>query len=156
MVTRFASALARWIEHGLWLAFAALIITVGLQVFSRNVLKIPLIWTLDVAQLLFSWLVFIGAAVAFRKGAHYTVDVIPAHWRRVGVVSQVVGVLAALLVIYVLVVPGWTTVGIRSTGTIPSLDISLAWTILPLPISGVLMLVFLFESVINMRAKRNA
>jgi len=155
MVSRLASTLSRWVEVGLWLAFAALIITVGLQVFARNVLRVPLIWTLDVAQLLFSWLIFVGAAIAYRKGAHYTVDVIPARWRSAGIALEVVGVLAALLVIYVLVVPGWTNVLIRSTGSISSLDISLMWTVLPLPISGLLMLVFLIERVVDRLAKRD-
>ncbi len=49
----------------------------ALQVLTRNVLRIPMLWTSDVAQLLFAWLIFVGAAIGLRQGAHYDVDLLP-------------------------------------------------------------------------------
>ena len=154
MVSRFSNALVRVVEAGLWLGFLALIITVGLQVVARNVFRIPLIWTLDVAQLLFSWLIFIGAAIAFRKGAHYTVDILPASKAWLNAVLAVVGFLAAALVTYVLIVPGFTLVSIRTGGSIPSLGISTLWLYLPIPLAGLILAVFLVEALVARIGRR--
>ncbi|WP_048646693.1 TRAP transporter small permease [Nitratireductor soli] len=153
MLTRISNAIVKVTEFGLWLGFLAMVVTVGLQVGARNVLKLPLIWTLDLAQLLFSWLIFIGAAVAFRRGAHYVVDLWPENWRRFRFVLEIVGVLAAAIVIYVLVVHGWTLVEIRSTSNVSTLGIAHSWMFLPMPIGGGLMLIFLIEAVQNMFRK---
>src|SRR3546814_2423014 len=39
-------------------------------IFSRYVLNTPLIWSDELASLLFLWLAMLGAAVAFRRGEH--------------------------------------------------------------------------------------
>lgn len=150
MLTRISNAIVKITELGLWLGFLAMVVTVGLQVGARNLLKLPLIWTLDLAQLLFSWLIFIGAAVAFRRGAHYVVDLWPETWSRFHLVLEIISILTSALVIYVLIVHGWTLVEIRSTSNVPSLGISHSWMFLPMPICGVLMLVFLVEAVQDM------
>lgn len=147
MLSRLCSVVARVTEAGLAAAFAAMIVTVGLQVLARNVLRVPLIWTGDVAQLLFGWIIFVGAACAYRRGVHYTVDLLPEGWARGRRALDLVGYLLALMVIYVLVVHGWTLAGIRSTGTVQSLGISRFWMFLPIPVGGALMLLFWLEHV---------
>lgn len=149
MLNRLSDAVIRITEIGLWLGFLCLTITVGLQVVARNLFKLPLIWTLDLAQLLFSWLIFVGAAVAFRKGMHYTVDVLPESWTRLRAALDLVSFAAAAIVIYVLVVHGWTLTQIRYSGTVQSLGISRAWMFAPIPLSGLLMLLFLIESALG-------
>lgn len=153
MLNRIANAIVKAAEFGLWAGFLALVVTVGLQVGARNVFKLPLVWTLDLAQLLFSWLIFVGAAVAFRRGAHYLVDIWPDNWAGFRLGLDVIGVLAAGLVIYVLVVHGWTLVEIRSTSTVATLGISRSWMFLPMPVCGAMMLVFLLETIQNMVRK---
>src|SRR5690606_12835685 len=39
-------------------------------IFARYVLNTPLIWSDELASLLFLWLAMLGAAVAFRRGEH--------------------------------------------------------------------------------------
>jgi TRAP-type C4-dicarboxylate transport system permease small subunit len=146
MLRRVNDILARITEFALWTGFLALMVTVGLQVVARNVFAIPLIWTLDLAQLLFSWLVFIGAALALRRGAHYMVDLWPENlWPPFDMALRVIGILAGAIVIYVLVRYGSLLVGIRQTSTVQSLGISRAWMFMPMPVGGILMLLFLIE-----------
>ncbi|WP_163272166.1 TRAP transporter small permease [Chelativorans alearense] len=153
MLTRISNAIIKVTEFGLWIGFLVLVVTVGLQVGVRNIFKLPLIWTLDLAQLLFSWLIFIGAAVAFRRGAHYMVDIWPEDWARFRAVLDIIAIAAAAVVIYVLIVHGWTLVDIRRTSTVASLGISHSWMFLPMPLSGGLMLIFLAEAVQGMFRK---
>lgn len=145
VLTRICTLVARLAEALLAAGFAALIVTVGLQVLARNVLKIPLIWTGDMAQLLFGWLIFVGAACAYRRGVHYTVDLLPESWDAGRRVLDLFGFALALVVIYVLIVHGWTLAEIRRSGTVQSLGISRFWMFLPIPVSGALMLLFWVE-----------
>ena len=125
--------------------FFGLICAVALQVIARNVLRIPILWTSDVAQLLFSWLIFIGAAIGLRQGAHYFVDVLPAAdnaFRR-GVTWF--GLAASVVVIFILVTNGWALTMARARGEIQSIGISRLWLYVPIPISGAMMALFLVE-----------
>jgi TRAP-type C4-dicarboxylate transport system permease small subunit len=42
-------------------------ITILLQIFSRYVLRKPFLWTMELSQLCFAWLVFLGAIVSYRR-----------------------------------------------------------------------------------------
>ena len=154
---RAIDQLVRVVDIGLWVGFLALVVTVSMQVLARNLFGLPLIWTLDVAQLLFTWLIFIGAAVAFRKAAHYNVDIVPAGWVRARALLEVVGMLAAAVVVYVMLVHGWELTQIRSTGTVESLNISGLWMFVPIPIGGALILLFVLEAALRFaRGERSA
>lgn len=127
--------------------FAGMIVTVFLQVFARNVLKIPLVWTLDLAQLLFAWCIFLGAALALRWDAHYNLDLVPEEWRVTGSLFRVFAHLAAVIVVYVLLVHGWTFTQIGLNRFAPAIGISEFWFFLPIPLSGAAMMLFLAEMI---------
>lgn len=62
-------------------AVALLAIIVAL-VFSAAIMRFfgrPLIWSVDVAQLLFIWLCFLGATKAMREKAHIGIDLFVRH-----------------------------------------------------------------------------
>lgn len=145
MFDRLCGWVARSAEAVLALGFGLLVLTVGLQVFARNILKIPMIWTSDLALLLFSWLIFVGAACAFRRGAHYSVDILPEHWASARRWLDLIGYALAGIVIYVLLVHGWELASIRASGTVQSLNISRFWMFVPIPLGGALMVLFLVE-----------
>jgi len=147
MITRFSDGVTRIVQTLLWLGLLLLILDVALQGLTRNVLQMSLIWTGDVAQLLFVWLVFLGAAVGLRRGAHYTVDVLPTGIPVLKAITELVGIAATAVVIYVLLWHGWRLAGIRSTGLVQSLGISRLWMFLPIPVSGALMLLYLVEKL---------
>ena len=152
MLSRFCDGVVRLVEAVMAAAFAVLIATVALQVLARNLLHEPMIWTGDLAQLLFTWLIFIGAAVGLRKGAHYTVDLLPQHHAWLNQALDWISIVAGLIIVYLLVIQGWTLAMLRSTGSIQSLNLSHFWTFIPMPISGVLMLLFLVEMMASRKA----
>ena len=142
-----------WIEAalavGLALAFAAMIATVFAQVAARNILQIPLIWTLDVAQLLFSWCIFIGAAVAFRRGGHYVVDLLPTSARIGRGVQAIISLIASAVVIGILVRYGATLAEIATRRVSPAIGISEFWFFLPIPLGAVFMALFMAEKLLT-------
>lgn len=133
------------------LAFAAMIATVFAQVAARNLLQTPLIWTLDIAQLLFSWCIFIGAAVAFRRGGHYVVDLLPEGAVLGHRIQSVLSTLAAIVVIAVLIRYGATLAEMATRRVSPSIGISEVWFFLPIPLGGALMALFLLETLVKRR-----
>lgn len=149
MIERLGGAVDRLVITLLSAAFAGLVVTVGLQVLARNVLKIPLIWTPDVAQILFTWLIFVGAAVAYRRGAHYAIDLVPDGMPRLGLTLDIVSDAAALLVVFVMVRYGAMLTNMRSSGEIASLGISAAWSYAAIPAGGALIGLFLLEKVVR-------
>ena len=60
------------------LLLTALLVPVSIQVFARLVpdIETPL-WTEEGARFLLVWLVMVGSLVALRRGAHFTVDLLP-------------------------------------------------------------------------------
>lgn len=127
--------------------FALMVIVVFVQVFSRNVLETSFIGILDIAQLLFSWCIFIGAALALRRDAHYNLDLIPTHWHGANAFLKAFGHSASLVVVYVLAVIGYDFTLNSSSQEIPSLQISGMWLFMPIPIGGIVMGLFLIEMI---------
>lgn len=141
-------ALDRVLTLGLAAGFAGLIGVVGLQVLARNVLRAPIIWTSDLAQLLFAWAIFLGGALAWRRRAHYHVDLAPAGRPRVSAALDLLGLAAALAVGLLLLVHGWRLAALRARADVASLGLSEAWFYAALPVSGALLLVFLAERLV--------
>ena len=134
----------RWLLSG---AFAVMIFIVFMQVLNRNVIGISLVWTLDVAQLMFSWCIFIGAALALRWNEHYTLDLFPSEWRVVNSLVKIFSHIAVSIVVAILVVNGWlfTEIGLNRVAT--GLEISEFWFFLPIPLGGAAMACFLAELI---------
>lgn len=57
------------------LLFVALTLVVALQVLSRFVLHLPIIWSEEAARFLFFWVVLLGAAMSVRTRRHFVLDV---------------------------------------------------------------------------------
>ncbi len=147
MLRAFNKRLEKFLLALMAVCFSVMIGDVFLQVFARNVLEIPLVWTLDVAQLMFSWTIFIGAAVALRWDAHYHLDLLPDTWTRSNAVLRVFSNVAAVGVVGVLLVNGWRFAEIGLNRVSPAIEISEFWFFLPIPLGAAIMAFFLLELV---------
>lgn len=81
------SRVVRLVENGVTLsALAVLLISVLWGVLTRYVTESPAVWTTEISGILFTWVVFIGAMMAFRDGKHIRVtllvDLMPRKTRR--------------------------------------------------------------------------
>lgn len=146
-ISRLNTAIERYVGGALAVAFAGLILVVFVQVAARNVLRMPMIWTLDLAQLLFAWCIFIGASLAFRARAHYIVNIWPADGLMANVSARISLVFSAII-IFVLVFNGLKMSLIGLNRESPSLGLSEFWFFIPIPVCGLLMLLFLIEHVL--------
>jgi TRAP-type C4-dicarboxylate transport system permease small subunit len=129
-----------WICLGL---MVVLVVDVFLGVWSRYVLHATFQWYDEVARLCFVWMVFLGAAVAVRRGGHFRlhllVDRLGPRLRRV------TDLVVALLVVGfggVLVAGGVAMYPVARRQVTDSLELSMLWFYGALPIGGALMILF--------------
>lgn len=112
-------------------------------VVSRYVLHSPLIWSDELASILFLWLAMLGAAVAFRRAEHMRMTAIvstvrPAMWAYLDTVATC----AAMAFLLMIVWPSYEYAYEESFITTPALQISNSWRAAALPVGVCLMGVF--------------
>lgn len=129
--------------------FAIFVAVIFFQVMARNYIKISVVWTDEVALICFVWSVFLGAAVALRRRAHYVVEVLPSRFLRTNNGLKLFADLATLAVVYVLVVGGWTYVGMGMRRFSVSTGVPLAYAFAAIPISGFAMFCFSLELLVD-------
>jgi C4-dicarboxylate transporter DctQ subunit len=108
---RSASAM-RWLEHleeGLVaLLMAVMTLVTFVQVVARYVFNYSFVWALELNEVLFAWLIFVGMSYGVRVGAHIGIDAAVKHLgpRAARLVAMVA---AALCIAYAVIVMigGW-------------------------------------------------
>ena len=76
IIERLSLGVNRIIEYLLAVLGLLMALIVGAQVFARYVLNHSLFWSEELARFLLIWLTFLGAGVAYRRGAHASIEVI--------------------------------------------------------------------------------
>ena len=75
--------MSKWVEKLEFVVGAGLLAAITFLVFIAAVMRFvgyPLIWSVDLAQLLFIWLCFVGATRAMRTRSHLGVDFLVRFW----------------------------------------------------------------------------
>jgi len=144
--------LRRVLDGGVeWLCILLLaVITVDLLlgVYSRYVLGSTFVWYDEVARASFMWLVFLGAALAVRRGAHFglhvLVELLPPQLKRTALLLT-----PATIILFstALVVLGWQLMQHGDTQTTAVMAMPVSWIYASMPAGGALMMfysVFIF------------
>lgn len=123
---------------------AVLVLVVAWQVFARQVLSAPSTWSEQLAQAVFAWLGFFGAALVFGERGHIAVDVLvrrlPERWQRWNAAFCQVVILAFSAA--VLVYGGWQLAALSWNQAVTGLPVNAGWLYVALPASGVLVLFY--------------
>jgi TRAP-type C4-dicarboxylate transport system permease small subunit len=143
--------LGKGVERVCMVLVVALAVIVFLQVFNRFVLKAPLAWSEDLAMLLFQWVAFLGAAVGVKRTRHFGIELAikkmstrTRHWIEILVIPLVVGAVAVVMIFQ-----GYSLIQFNLNRVYSSMDLSYIWAYLPIPISGVLIIIFLIEQEVQ-------
>ncbi|HEX7389891.1 MAG TPA: TRAP transporter large permease subunit, partial [Acidiphilium sp.] len=124
--------LVDWISQGL--AAALVVIEIGILfagVIWRYALDSPLIWSNELAEILFVWLVSLGAVIALRRGEHMRMTVLvnklsPGRQR---FLARIAGLIVAVFTLE-LIVPGITYMQQQQAITTPTLHIPGSWEVI--------------------------
>jgi tripartite ATP-independent transporter DctM subunit len=112
-------------------------------VIWRYALREPLIWSDELASILFLWLAMLGSAVAFRRAEHMRMTAVVASVRpAMRAYLDVVATCAALAFLLLIIWPSYKYAYEESFITTPALQIPNIWRAIALPIGTCLMAMF--------------
>lgn len=130
---------------------AGILATIVVLVFSAAVMRFlgrPLIWSVDMAQLLFIWLCFIGATRAMREKAHLGIDLLarrlaprPRLLLELAVSALVLAFLAALAV------EGYRLTMLNRQRLFGDSGLSYAWVTSAVPVGCLMLAVALMHNM---------
>ena len=150
VVNRGLLASCRW---GVVLLVAAITVIVALGVFFRFVLNNSLPWTEEVAKFVMVWLAFIGAPVVLKEGGHIAIDFIPTRLPSpLGHLLLMVIQVVVMVVLGVLVYQGWALAWNALPQIAATVEISLFYIFLAVPIGSAMMLPVSFELLLRQAA----
>src|SRR6476661_9422611 len=136
-------ALGMLVEIPAALLVAAEIVILFAGVVARYGLHRPLIWSDELASILFLWLAMLGAAVAFRRAEHMRMTAVVANARPVmRAYLDLVATCAALAFLLLIAWPAYEYAYEESYITTPALQISNIWRAAALPAGIGLMALF--------------
>jgi tripartite ATP-independent transporter DctM subunit len=119
---------------------AAEIIILFAGVVSRYFLQSPLVWSDELASLLFLWLASLGAVVALRRSEHMRMTALVGMMPpRVGAFLEAIAMAAALAFLLFMIEPAYEFAIEEADVTTPALELSGAWRAAALPVGVLLM-----------------
>lgn len=139
--TSIDAVLGPLVEIPAALLVVAEIVVLLAGVISRYVFRQPIIWSDELASILFLWLAMLGAAVAFRRDEHMRmtafVGILPPRSRAF---FDVIAVAAALAFLVLIIEPAYEFAADEIFVTTPALEIPNAWRAAALPTGAGLMI----------------
>lgn len=143
-MSRVLMWLRKVVEYFAYVMILLMTLIICWQVFSRFVLGVTPAWILELSLLLFVWIGFLGIAIGIQDNSHIQITLfikkLPPKLRKL--VYYVQRILAMILSMF-LTIEGWKFADSMKNSQIPGLQISSAWTYLILPISGILVIIYL-------------
>lgn len=129
------------------------VFVVSASVFSRYVFNSPFSWADELARLLLIWLTFFGGAVALKRHSHMNLEAVvklfkPAPQKILGNFTLIIEFCFLLF----LTVKGYELMQVRMNEPSPALLMSMAWFIAPIPLSAMIMLLYIIRDfAVNIR-----
>lgn len=137
--------LEKLLGYCLGIMVVAMSVLVLAQVFCRGFFNISLAWTTELATFLFGWVVFLGAALGFKDKIHFSMDftvtkLSPALKKGLGWINKLLmtGFLGVLIKF------GMEIVKMSWYQTSPAMAISMSFFYATIPVSSVLMLLYIW------------
>src|SRR6195952_160640 len=136
-------ALGMLVEIPAALLVVAEIVILFAGVVARYGLHRPLIWSDELASILFLWLAMLGAAAAFHRAEHMRMTAVVASARpAMRAYLDLIATCAALAFLLLIAWPSWEYAYEESFITTPALEIANIWRAAALPVGIGLMALF--------------
>ena len=148
---RFVHVVERLLEDSAALLLLSLCAVTLAQVFSRYVFSISLVWVEEAARFLFTWVIWLGAAVGLRRGQHIAFTFLAMRLSPRG--RAILGSMADLFIIgflALLVIQGWRVAeSVAGTNYIAIPWLSVQYAYLVTVIMGGVMLLIQIATTVN-------
>lgn len=134
-----------------------LLVTVVCLVFYTSIVRwigFPVSWSVELAQLIFIWVIFLGANQALRKNRHIGVDIITKRLpQKIQLTLAIIVDLIIVAFLMICVYYGFKASIDNSLRSIQNLPISYSFVTLAVPIGSTLMIITLINKWISLNRK---
>src|SRR5215208_5975725 len=138
---RINSVLVPLVEIPAALLVVAEILVLLAGILARYVFHKPIVWSDELAGILFLWLAMLGSVIAFQRGEHMRMTAIVGMLGpRARAFLDVVAVAAALAFLVLIVHPAYEFAADEVYVTTPALEIANSWRAAAIPVGIVLMM----------------
>jgi TRAP-type C4-dicarboxylate transport system permease small subunit len=145
-----ALALVRRLEMMLAMLLLALVSAVVLAGTIGRYGGFPLIWSDEVAQALFVWLVFLAADLTLQRAGHFRLDVVVSRLpHALRYLIEAMNYLIIIALLCMLIFYAWRLTGIASMRPLPITRVPSSFVIAALPVGFALMAITLVEHMIG-------
>ena len=142
LLARADRLLTQGLEHLTALLVVAEVVILFVGIIARYAFRHPLIWSDELASLLFLWLAMLGAVLALRRNEHMRMTALVnrggAGTRRF---TELLALAASLGFLLAMLPPALDYLGNEAIVSLLSLDISLSWRVAAMPVGIGLMIV---------------
>ncbi|MFT3956546.1 MAG: TRAP transporter large permease subunit [Piscinibacter sp.] len=141
-----AAAIDRGLGRGIeWLAAALVLVEIGVLfsgVVARYLLHAPLVWSDELASILFLWLSMLGAVVALRRGEHMRMTaLVNGRSPQARALLETFAIAASVAFLALVLAPAFEYAAEERFIVTPALEISNGWRAAAIPVGMALMLV---------------
>ncbi len=143
--------ICRLYDLGALVCWIIVTVLVLLEVITRNILFVSTPWAEEASRFFTVWTVFLGAAAAWFRGTHITIDVIPRRLSgRVKLIWQVaVEVLNTIFMVALMIGTVKLTV-ISYAAKTTAMEISISYLYLAVAVGGMGMIIFQIQRFRNL------
>jgi TRAP-type C4-dicarboxylate transport system permease small subunit len=120
-------------------------------VIYRYILKSPLVWLYETSVVLFAWMVFIGASIAFKRREHIKLDfLVNAVPKDVSRILKIIIELITIVFLVIVIKEGFQIAKDTWAQTYNTINLSIAWFYLSFPVSAIFMVIHLIDALIGL------
>lgn len=132
-------------------AMSVMLVIIFAQVVTRYLFNYTPEWSEELARFLFVWVVFLGSALIMGESGHLAVQFLPDKFKGTafGTVLDIIINVCGYIFIGLLLTQGWKMTSIMTFQRAPGLDIPMSWVYVIIPVSCVLMLLYLFRETLR-------
>ena len=135
-------------------AMSVMLVTIFGQVISRYFFNDTPEWSEELSRFLFVWVVFLGSALIMGESGHLAVEFLPELLKkhRAGKFLQVIINLSGYVFIAILFTQGLKMTQVMTFQISPGLQLPMSYIYSVIPLSSLLMLLYLIKGTINIVA----
>ena len=139
-------------------AMMVMLLTISSQVITRYGFGYTPEWSEEVARYLFVYAVFLGSALIMGESGHLAVEFLPNHYKGTpfGHMLRLLHLICGYLFVGILFTQGYRMVEVMTFQTSPGLDIPMSYIYAVIPVSAVLMLLYMIRDTLLFCTGREA
>ncbi|MDK2934835.1 MAG: TRAP-type transport system small permease protein [Clostridiales bacterium] len=124
-------------------------------VIYRYVLKSPLVWLYETTIVVFAWMVFIGASIAFKRREHIKLEfLVSSVPEKVSRVLKIIIEFITIMFLFFVIKEGFQIVKDTWAQTYNTINLSIAWFYASFPVSAIFMEIHLIEAVVELMSNK--